>query len=356
MKSAAWVDSLFRDFGSACACSPSTGSRASPPIASLALAMGRARLLFAHRRAHVSPAPGCDPHQLFDLAHIFPPFMSPNNQPREFDQFSYPQFTLLRDVVRDSADLFITAYNGGLQPAVFDGAGGLSENVRAGYMDGRGFEILGVKPASGRLIQPDDDSSVNGHLVAVISYPFWKRRFGGSPTVLGRKVTLFRNTFEIIGVTSPSFTGLQPGYLTDVWVPPTQAADPRLLAQDVELAAVWGRVHPDIQKSRLREPLPAAFTDALRERLRINPPRNLRGDQLKPFAGQPLIIRDASRGGGRDSLFRVQFRRPFQILRAHLRAPALARLFQCHQSSADPGIGATLKWPSEPRSAQHARA
>ena len=169
-------------------------------------------------------------------------------------------------------------------------------------------------PASGRLIQPDDDSSVNGHLVAVISYPFWKRRFGGSPTVLGRKVTLFRNTFEIIGVTSPSFTGLQPGYLTDVWVPPTQAADPRLLAQDVELATIWGRVHPDIQNSQLREPLQAAFTNALRERLRINPPRNLYGDQLKQFADQPLIIRDASRGSGRDSLFRVQFRRPFLIL------------------------------------------
>jgi putative ABC transport system permease protein len=315
IKSAFWIESLFRDFRFGLRMLSKYRAATFAALASLALALGACTAAFSLIDAlMLRPLPVRDPHQLFDLARVFPPFMSPNNQPREFDQFSYPQFKLLREVVRDSADLFMTSYNGGVQPALFSGAAGLSENVRIGYMDGRGFEILGVRPALGRRIQPDDDSPANGHRVAVISYPFWKRRFGGSPEALGRKVTLLRDTFEIIGVTSPSFTGLQPGYLTDLWVPVTQAADPRLLAEDVELAAIWGRVRTGLQKSQLREPLQAAFTNTLRERLRINPPRNFHGDQLRQFTDQALIIRDGSRGSGRDSLFRAEFRTPFETL------------------------------------------
>ena len=315
IKSRPWLETLLRDFRFGLRMLSKYRSVSFAAVGSLALAIGACTAAFSLIDAlMLRPLPVRDPHQLFDLASVFPPFMSPNNQPSEFDQFSYPQFKLLRDVVRGSADLFMTNYSGGLRPVVFDGPGGSSENVRIGYMEGHGFEILGVKPALGRLIQPDDDApGAQGHLVAVISYAFWKRRFGGSPAVLGRKVTL-RDTFEIIGVGAPSFTGLQAGYLTDLWIPLTKAADHRLLAQDVELAPIWGRVHPGVEKSQLREPLQAVFTNALRERLRINPPRNLHGDQLRQYAGQPLVIRDASTGSARDSLFRAQFRRPFEIL------------------------------------------
>jgi len=73
-------------------------------IASLALAIGACTAAFSLIDAlMLRPLPVRDPRQLFDLARVFPPFMSPNNQPREFDQFSYPQFKVLRDVVRDRA-------------------------------------------------------------------------------------------------------------------------------------------------------------------------------------------------------------------------------------------------------------
>lgn len=316
IKSVVWLESLLRDFRFGLRMLAKYRTASCAAVASLALAIGACTTAFSLIDAlMLRPLPVRDPHQLFDLARVFPPFMSPNNQPREFDQFSYPQFEVLRDQVRDSADLFMTAYNVGFQPVGFDHTGGTSENVRIVYMEGRGFEILGVKALLGRLIVPDDDApGASGHPVAVISYPFWKRRFGASPAVIGRKVTLLRDTFEIIGVAAPPFTGLQPGYLTDLWFPLRQAVDPRLLAQDVELAAIWGRVHPGIQESQFREPLQAAFTHALRERLRSNPPRNFNGDQLKQYADQPLVIRDASNGSPRGSLFRAQFRRPFEIL------------------------------------------
>ena len=311
IKSAAWLESLGRDFRFGLRMLWKFRAQSFAAVASLALAIGASTAAFSLIDAlMLRPLPVKNSGQLFDLARVFPPFMSPNNKPREFDMFSYPQFQLLRDTVRDSANLFMTGYSAAVAPATVDGS---PENIRTGYMDGYGFEILGVKPALGRLIQPDDDSPSKGHFVAVISYPFWKRRFGGSPAVLGRKITL-KDTFEIIGVTAPSFTGLQPGYLTDVWFPATLAADPRLLAEDVELYNIWGRLDPGVTRAQLRAPLQGAFTNALHERLRISPPRNLTGDRLKQFADQPLVVRDASTGSARDSLFRAQFRRPFEIL------------------------------------------
>ncbi|HUA85922.1 MAG TPA: ADOP family duplicated permease [Bryobacteraceae bacterium] len=316
IKSAVWLESLLRDFRFGLRMLSKYRTTSLAAIASLALAVGACTAAFSLIDALLfRPLPVRDPRQLFDLARVFPPFMSPNNQPREFDMFSAPQFQLLRDTVRSSADLFLCDCGAGPKiPAAFDGSAG-DEDVRAAYIDGHGFAILGIKPGLGRLIQPADDSVASGHKVAVLSDPFWKRRFGGSRDVLGRTFTLSgRDTFEIVGVAAPPFTGLQPGYLTDLWIPLRASVDPRLLAQDVELAGIFGRLHPGVERSQLRAPLQAAFTNALAERLRINPPRNLHGDRLKQYAAQPLILRDASTGSGRDSLFRAEFRRPFQIL------------------------------------------
>ncbi len=203
--------------------------------------------------------------------------------------------------------------SGGLQPVLFDDAGGTSENIRAESISGRGFEILGVKAALGRLIRVDDDALTDGHPVAVLSYAFWKRRFGASPSALGHWLTVGRQQFQVIGIAGDSFSGVQPGYLTDVWLPLSVAADPRNLANpDGGNINVWARLHSGVAPSQVRERLQPALTNFLRDRARINPPRNLHGAQLQQFTDMPLRVRDAS--VGRNSLFRLQFRRPLWIL------------------------------------------
>jgi predicted permease len=201
----------------------------------------------------------------------------------------------------------------GLQPALFDDAGGASENVRAESISGRGFQILGVQPALGRLIQPADDSIAAAHPVAVLSYPFFRRRFGASPSAIGRWVTVDRKQFQIVGIAAAPFAGVQPGYLTDLWLPLSTAMDPRSLANpDIGLIQVWGRLRPGAAPAQMRDPLQAVQTNFMRERFRINPPRNLPGDRLRQVSDAPLRIRDMSTG--RDSLFRGQFRHPLSIL------------------------------------------
>ena len=192
---------------------------------------------------------------------------------------------------------------------------GASENVRAEFIAGRGFDILGVKPAVGRLIQPDDDSLTDGHMVAVAQLSVLEAPFRRQSLRLGRTVIIQNKTFQIIGVAAAAVQW--PASRLPYRRMGTRfaaAADSRALAQDVELATIWGRLHPGAKRTQLREHLQAAFTNALRERLRIDPPRNFNAAQLKQFADQPLILRDTSAGSGRDSLFRARFRRPFLIL------------------------------------------
>src|SRR5262249_15278156 len=169
-----------------------------------------------------------------------------------------------------------------------------------------------VKAALGRLIQPEDDSTASPH-VAVLSYAYWRRHFGASPSAIGRQVTIGARHFQIIGIAAPPFGGVQPGYLTDIWLPLSVAADSRILADpDRGNFRVWGRLHQISGQAQLRERLQAVLTNFLRDRARINPPRTLRGAQLQQFTDTPLRIRDASSGS--DSLFRFELRRPLWIL------------------------------------------
>ncbi len=72
------------------------------------------------------------------------------------------------------------------------------------------LRVLGIQPVIGRWFTPDEDTP-GGPQVAVLSYPAWRRLFGGSDEILGRSITLDGRSFTIIGVLSSrfSFPGMQ---------------------------------------------------------------------------------------------------------------------------------------------------
>jgi len=59
-------------------------------------------------------------------------------------------------------------------------------------------EVLGVKPLAGRMFTAEETTS--NARVAVITFGFWQRRFGGDPAVLGRTIQLNDEAFEVIGI------------------------------------------------------------------------------------------------------------------------------------------------------------
>jgi predicted permease len=98
---------------------------------------------------------------------------------------------------------------------------GATEFVEGIWASGGFFDVLGVSAVLGRTFTVSDDRRDGGPdgPVAVISYAFWQRRFGGEAAVIGRTIAVNRVPFTIVGVTPPSFFGPTPGRAFDVAVP-----------------------------------------------------------------------------------------------------------------------------------------
>ena len=85
------------------------------------------------------------------------------------------------------------------------------------------FEVLGVKPLTGRLFQPSDN--VTGAApVAILSEAVWRRRFAADPGVIGRGITIDRTGFTIVGVMAQDFEFPYQADRVEIWLP--TIADP----------------------------------------------------------------------------------------------------------------------------------
>jgi predicted permease len=113
---------------------------------------------------------------------------------------------------------------------------GAATIVQGELVSGSYFETLGVSPALGRTLVPDDERS-GAPAVAVLDYAYWQRAFGGSPAVIGQAIRLNDTAFTIVGIAEPEFTRLTPGKSVDLWVS---------LSQAPSLGKQWaGRSNPD---------------------------------------------------------------------------------------------------------------
>lgn len=97
--------------------------------------------------------------------------------------------------------------------------GGETRPANALWVSGSFFNVLGVPPVLGRVFAPSDDQRGCNASGVVISHAFWQKEYGGDAGVLGRKITLANQPFEIIGVTPASFFGMEVGQSFDLALP-----------------------------------------------------------------------------------------------------------------------------------------
>jgi putative ABC transport system permease protein len=115
------------------------------------------------------------------------------------------------------------------------------------------WTVIGAQPLLGRVFSEDEDTQ--GARVAVISHALWQRRFGASPGVLGRKIMLNDNPYEVIGVMPREFY-FMPARDIDIWIP-TSFSAPMLRAfywHDVHCVA---RLKPGVTLQQARESMAA---------------------------------------------------------------------------------------------------
>jgi predicted permease len=132
------------------------------------------------------------------------------------NQFSYPDFQRIQE---QTGNIF--AGTAAIQMFQMDGlsTGGGSTPMWASYVSGNFFEVLGIKPALGRLILPSEGKAAGADPVLVVSYSFWKSRLGGDPGVVGKKVSVNGQPLTIVGVAARNFHGAEASVDTQGYMP-----------------------------------------------------------------------------------------------------------------------------------------
>ena len=98
-------------------------------------------------------------------------------------------------------------------------AGAAPERCNAQQVSGEFFPALGVNALFGRTFGPDANRPGSAGRVVVLSYRFWRTRFGEDGSILGTTVRLDSELFTIIGVMPPSFIGVDRADVPDFLLP-----------------------------------------------------------------------------------------------------------------------------------------
>ncbi len=188
-------------------------------ILSLALGIGANSAIFSlFDQMLLRPLPVPNPHELVNLGAPGPkPGSQSCGQAGSCEEiFSYPMF---RDLERVQTSLTgIAAHRPfgaslGYQGASLGGEGLL--------VSGSYFPVLGITPALGRLFTVEDDKTVGGQFVVVLTYDYWRNRFELNPSVLNQTLIVNGQAMTIVGVAPRGFTGTTLGQNVDVFVPIT---------------------------------------------------------------------------------------------------------------------------------------
>ena len=140
-----------------------------------------------------------------------------------------------------SGDGFV--FRGGGEPQLLQGA-----QVTTNF-----FSTLGVQPILGHDFPANEDIASLHAKVALLSYSFWRKQFGGDPNVVGRSIQLDDASVTVIGVLPRSFE-FAPTGPTQVWVPLHLGGDFKDLAQRRSLRwlRVIGRLAPGVTWAQAR--------------------------------------------------------------------------------------------------------
>ena len=193
------------------------------------------------------------------------------------DSLSYPVVRVLAE----QRDLF--AGLGGFSTFTFDA--GPPDNVRrtpGAFVTGGFYEAMGLAPAAGRLLTPDDDQR-DAPLVAVVTYGFWERAFARDPRIIGQPYMVNGRAVTIVGVTPPGFTGAHVGWIADLTLPASAVAQVRPeLATLLGPGNIWLRVLARPRTGTSLEQAAAALT--------------VRWPQLSPAAIAPTFTAERRAG------------------------------------------------------------
>jgi len=139
--------------------------------------------------------------------------------------------------------------------------GAQSERVAAELVSGTYFDVLGVGTALGRAFTPEDDRVPDGHPLVMLSYDFWRQRFGGDRQIVGKTVLINKHEMTIIGVAQAGFDGVELGYSAKIFIPVMMEKEiiigPMKMLTDRRSRWVnaFGRLRPGVRETKAKAAL-----------------------------------------------------------------------------------------------------
>ncbi|HXD23535.1 MAG TPA: ABC transporter permease, partial [Gemmatimonadaceae bacterium] len=204
----AWLVNTAREFRYALRSLRRSPAYVVTAVATLAIGIGGATAVFTVVNATLlRPLPAVtDPGNLIGADQVF--------ASTTIATFGYPDFEDFHDQTKSLSGL--AAYNG-TQLSMRDAVGPAQAWVS--YVSGDFFPVLGIKPEAGRLIGPSDAIPRAATPVVVVSHDMWVRRYGGSPDLIGKTLTIEGREVTVIGIAPRGFIGSESISPMDFWVP-----------------------------------------------------------------------------------------------------------------------------------------
>jgi predicted permease len=267
-------------------------------IVSLALGIGANAAIFSmFNEVMLRSLPVQDPERLVNLSAPGPkPGSQSCNQAGDCaDVFSYPMFQDLQRVQTSLTGIALHRIFGA--NLAYQGQTLSSEGLQ---VSGSYFQVLGLQPALGRLIGPDDDRVVGESHVAVLSHAYWTSRFGSDPNVLNQSMVVNGQTLTIVGVAPRGFDGTTLGSKPQVFVPVTLRAfmEPGFKGftnRQAYWAYLFARLKPGTSIESARAALNTQYKAIIND---VEAPlqKGMSEQTLARFRAKPIVIQEGPRG------------------------------------------------------------
>ena len=236
-------------------------------ILSLALGIGANAAIYSmfdQLLMHKLPVP--EPGQLVNLSAPGPmPGSTSCNQAGNCDViFSYQMF---RDLEKGQASFTGIAAHRGFSVSL----GVRNEPVTGDGMmvSGSYFPVLGIQPAKGRLLRPDDDQVIGANFVTVLAYSFWEDAFGKDPNIVGQSMVINGKSYSIVGVAPQGFDGTTVGNKPKVYVPISMRGEVQRFTRWEDRRVYWmylfARLKPGVGLDAARAGINAVYVPILHD-------------------------------------------------------------------------------------------
>ncbi len=301
---ALWVERLVQDLRFALRQLRKSPGFTVTAILTLALGIGATTGIFSLTRALLlDPLPVPDPGSLVRISLVVRNYGSavPDLPLNRFMIASLRRHaTLLSGIFGWSPYFFVLKQDTGLH--TYDGA----------MVSGDTFQVLGLRPAAGRLLTPADDREGGGPdgWAAVISYRFWQEHFGGDASIIGKTLTLSDHTVTVVGVAPRGFEGVMVGaqpdfYLPLEYEPVLRGAGSQLNQRGAVWLITWARLRPGARFAVAAAQIRALFRPVIDETL----PAAVLHTPVVEHSGFGV-----DRGGTGWSTLRATYTRPLLVL------------------------------------------